>query len=173
MSSFLFMGKSVFKIRFSHFLCLKLIKKIPLAICIVLVACNSSKSPASLKSSSLPKHMEHFQLDGFWTYRTAQSFLDGGSMSLGFFDKNGDVLYVCYDFSMHSSPKYRRCYLRKTYNDNKGVELIPKSDLENKIILLIEKSICGGDLVKILPSRDEAIKILKTRDLKLRFSVPN
>jgi len=138
--------------------------------CFALLACNSSKTPSPGKVGSLPEHMEHFDLEGFWTYRTADRFLDGGSVALGFIDSNGDLLYVWFDFSINSKSKYRRCWLMKTYNDTDGVEIIPKSKLETKVISLIESSICGGVLEELLPKRYEAIEILKTRELKLRFS---
>ena len=99
-------------------------------------------------------------------------FTDGGSVVMGFINGNGEVLYVFFDYSIGSShdPKaYRKCKLQRNYNDKRAVEIPPGSELECKVISLIEKAECHEVLEKILPRRDKAIEILKTRNIDLKL----
>jgi hypothetical protein len=136
---------------------------------LLLVSCKESNNNTATPE---PSSIANLELDGFWMYRTADMFMDGGSVVMGFINGNGEVLYVFFDYSIGSSedPKaYRKCKLQRTYNDKMAVEIPPGSELEGKVISLIEKAHCHEALEKILPSRDKAVEILKTRSIDLRL----
>ena len=114
----------------------------------------SCKETDSSIGTPEPSSIANLDLDGFWMYRTADMFMDGGSVVMGFINGNGEVLYVFFDYSIGSSedPKgYRKCKLQRTYNDKGSVEIPPGSEIEGKVISLIEKANCHEVLEKILP----------------------
>lgn len=134
----------------------------------LLVSCKETNNSASPEPSSIA----NLELDGLWRYRTADMFMDGGSVIMGFINGNGEVLYVFFDYSTESSEDtkaYRKCKLQRTYNDKMAVEIPRGSELEGKVISLIEDAYCHEALEKILPSRDKAVEILKTRSIDLRL----
>jgi hypothetical protein len=135
---------------------------------LLLVSCKETNNSSATPE---PSSIANLELDGFWMYRTADMFTDGGSVVMGFINGNGEVLYVFFDYSIGSSEAkgYRKCKLQRIYNDKGAVEIPPGSELEDKVISLIEKAHCQEVLEKILPSRDKAIEILKTRNIDLKL----
>jgi len=105
----------------------------------------------------------------YWSYRTADVFADGGSVAMGFINSNGEVLYVIFDYSIYMDKNYRPCRLKRTYHDSGAVEILPGSELERKVLALIENAICPEELEAMLPLRDKAKEILKTRSLELNL----
>ena len=119
-----------------------------------------------------PREHSIFNLDGFWSYRTADMFMDGGSVAMGFVDGNGEILYVFFDYSIESSQNpqtYRKCRLQRTFKGTESVEIPPGSELEAEVITFISEAQCSEALEQILPSRDKAIDILRTRDTDIRL----
>jgi hypothetical protein len=136
-----------------------------LFVMLLFVSCKESDSKSV---ASTPNAIAQLDLDGFWQYRTADYFLDGGSVVMGFINGNGEVLYVFFDFSM-GTHEYRECRLQRTYNDKDAITILPGSDLERKVITLIENAHSIEVLEKFLPNRGRAIEIIKTRKLELRL----
>jgi len=139
-----------------------------LFLLLLLVSCKESGSKGETSTSGAIQDMK---LDGFWTYRTADYFWDGGSFVMGFINGNGEVLYVFFDYSLNMSKNYRPCWLKRTYNDSGAVEILPGSELERKVLTLIENAdYCSKELEAMLPSRSEAMRIIRSRDLKLKLT---
>jgi hypothetical protein len=72
-----------------------------------------------------------------WMYITSMPFADGGSVALGFLDENGRIIYLWVD-SPFNSKNGTRFYLKRTFNDKERIEILKNSELEKRIIALID-----------------------------------
>ncbi|MCP5537308.1 MAG: hypothetical protein H7A51_13890 [Akkermansiaceae bacterium] len=138
-----------------------------MSVLLVLSACRDAEEEPVLEKEGA---IELLDRGKYWSYRTSDMFADGGSVIMGFINGNGEIIYVWFDFSIGGEKyDYRRCFLQESYNDPDAVEILQGSDLESKVITLIEESRSHEALDKIMPSRDKAIQILKSRDLNIRL----
>jgi hypothetical protein len=106
---------------------------LPIIACLVLTACGPKTS-----SQQTPKNAEQMlREETFWRLAVGDVFLDGGSVSLGFIGSEGQIIHVQADVHRNPADGSQRFYLMRTYHDMDGVEILPKSSLEHRVIELL------------------------------------
>lgn len=109
-----------------------------------------------------------------WQFAIANQYLDGGSWDLGFLDRNGLFVFVRIDYYIGEDHAYRKFYLSKSLRpDRDFIEVLRGSDLENKLINLIENSKdLNTDECKIFPDKSAVVALLKSRDIQITIENP-
>lgn len=119
---------------------------------------------------------EIVSLGGYWSYATAEQYSDGGSYDLGFHDQTNSLfIYLRIDYSLGVEHEYRKFYIRKgmMHERQNFIEVVRGSDLENKVINLVDRSFdLNTESCKSLPDKEEIVALLKSRDLNIMIDNP-
>ncbi len=109
-----------------------------------------------------------------WKFTIANQYLDGGSWDLGFVNENGLFIFLRINYFIGEEYAYREFYLSKSLRPDRDlIEVVRGSDLENKLINLIENSKdLNTDECKVLPDKSAVVALLKSRDIQINLDNP-
>ena len=94
-------------------------------------------SPKAAAPPSSKTAFDLLQQDTFWTLAFGDAFADGGSFTLSFIGRDGQIIHVWAQARVDEAASAQRFYLKRTYNDSDAVEVLPGSPIEARVIELL------------------------------------
>ena len=104
-------------------------------ICVLLALPACSPKPNVAPPSKTAYDL--LQNDTFWTLAFGDAFADGGSVTLSFVGRDGDIIHLWAQAPLNATAPTRQFYLKRTYNDPNAVEILPGSPVERRVLELL------------------------------------
>jgi hypothetical protein len=99
----------------------------------------------------------------YWVPSPGGSFSDGGSYAVGLINENGDVIYLWAEQVAFSGADKQTLYLKKNYNDPHGVVIPENSELEKRVLYVLEHLDIPSSLKFFVPTIETFKKVLQDR----------